>query len=269
MPEFEELKPVDSKTDYELKPGNKPRKSGPGDSAKKSQTGPDRPTAPKRARRGRYRTAYRKPRSGPVKRPSQPIAPESASGSEDRQKPVRPKPPPRKKRDPQAKAGQGKRPPRPGQQRHRNCGRSGGPRNRGDGRRPDRRGGHRGSARTKPARQGKPPAQKGLFGSILSRLKILFGIKEPEPEQPKRTHRRKPRRGKNYRPNKAKGSRPNRPSSQGGGSKRPADRDTHSKRRRPRRRRRRRGGPHPQKNLTGRKGPTNPSPASRKKPSSS
>ena len=42
MPEFEELKPVDSKTDYELKSRNNPKKSEPADSAKKSRTGLDR-----------------------------------------------------------------------------------------------------------------------------------------------------------------------------------------------------------------------------------
>ncbi len=271
MPEFEELKPVDSKTDYELKSRNNPKKGEPADSAKKSQTGLDQPAVPRRARRSRYHTAYRKPRSGPIKRPSSPIAQEPASGSEDRRKPVHSKPPPRNRRRPHAKAGQGKRPPRPGQQRQGNRGRSGGPRKRGDRKRTDRRNGHRGPARSKATRHGKPPAPKGLVDSILSRLKTLFGIKEPEPEKPKRTHRRKPRRGKHYRPNQPKGNRPNRPSPKGSDSKRAGGQDTHPKRRRPRRRRRRRGGPHPQKNLTGRKGPSNPSPsaASRKKPSSS
>ena len=267
MPEFEELKPVDSKTDYELKSGNNP---------KKSRTGLDRPAVPRRARRSRYHSAYRKPRSGPIKPPSKPMAQEPASGSEDRQKPERSKPPPRKRRRPHAKAGQGKRPPRSGQQRHRNRGGSGGPRKKGDRRRSDRRSGHRGPARSKATRHGKPPAPKGLFASILSRLKSLFGIKEPEPERPKRKHHRNRRRSKNYRPNKPRRNRPNRPSQKGGGSKRTAGQDTQPKRRPPRRRRRRRGGPprggsHPQKNLTGRKTPSNPSPsaASRKNPPSS
>ena len=276
MPEFEELKPVDSKTDYELKSGNNPKKSEPADSAKKSRTGLDRPAVPRRARRSRYHSAYRKPRSGPIKPPSKPMAQEPASGSEDRQKPERSKPPPRKRRRPHAKAGQGKRPPRSGQQRHRNRGGSGGPRKKGDRRRSDRRSGHRGPARSKATRHGKPPAPKGLFASILSRLKSLFGIKEPEPERPKRKHHRNRRRSKNYRPNKPRRNRPNRPSQKGGGSKRTAGQDTQPKRRPPRRRRRRRGGPprggsHPQKNLTGRKTPSNPSPsaASRKNPPSS
>ncbi len=271
MPEFEELKPVDSKTDYELKSRNNPNRSEPADSAKKSRTGLDRPPLPRRARRSRYRSSYRKPRSEPIKPPSKPMAPEPASGSEDRQKPERPKPHPHKKRRPHAKAGQGKRPPRSGQQRHRNRGGSGGPRKKDDRRRSDRRSGHRGPARSKATRHGKPPAPKGLFASILSRLKSLFGIKEPEPERPKRTHHRKRRRSKNYRPNKPRGNRPNRLSPKGGGSKRTAGQDTQPKRRPPRRRKRRRGGPHPQKNLTGRKTPSNPSPsaASRKNPPSS
>ena len=279
MPEFDEVKPVDSKTDYELKSKNLPKKSEPAKPVKNSQADFDQPAAPRRARRSRYHRVYRKPRSGPIKRPSPPVKPEPAAASEDSQKPVRSRPPRRKGPRPHAKADQDKRPPRHRQQRHGNRGRPGGPRKRGSKRPADYRSGHRRPSR-KPgrphaARHRKPPAPKGLVASILTRIKSLLGIKEPEPEKPKRKHYRKPRRGKNYRPNKAKGNRPKRPTPKGDGSKQTSGRDTRPKHRRPRRRRRRRGGPphgqkrpHAQKDLTGDKARSKPSPpaASPKKP---
>lgn len=279
MPEFDEVKPVDSKTDYELKSKNHPKKSEPAKPVKNSQADFDQPAAPRRARRSRYHRVYRKPRSGPIKRPSPPITPEPAAESEDSQKPVRSRPPRRKGPRPHAKADQDKRPPRHRQQRHGNRGRPGGPRKRGNKRPADHRSGHRRPSR-KPgrphaARHRKPPAPKGLVASILTRIKSLLGIKEPEPEKPKRKHYRKPRRGKNYRPNKAKGNRPKRPTHKGDGSKQASGRDSRPKHRRPRRRRRRRGGPphgqkrpHAQKDLTGDKARSKPSPpaASQKKP---
>lgn len=271
MPEFDEVKPVDSKTDYELKSKNHPKKSEPAKPVKNSQADFDRPAAPRRARRSRYHRVYRKPRSGPIKRPSPPTTPEPAAGSEDSQKPVRSRPPRRKGPRPHAKADQDKRPLRHRQRRHGNRGRPGGPRKRGNKRPSDHRSGHRRPSR-KPgrphaARHKKPPAPKGLVASILSRIKSLLGIKEPEPEKPKRKHYRKPRRGKNYRPNKAKGNRPKRPTPRGDGSKQVSGRDTPPKHRRPRRRRRRRVGPphgqkrpHAQKDLTGDKARSKPSP---------
>ncbi len=299
MPEFDEVKPVDSKTDYELKSKNHPKKSEPEKPVKQSQSGFDKPAAPKRARRSRYHRVYRKPRSGPIKRPSPPITPEPAAGSEDSQKPVRSRPPRRKGPRPHAKADQDKRPPRHRQKRNGNRGRPGGPRKRGNkrpadhrsgrrqpSRKPGRHGGprkrgnkrpadHRSGRRRpsrKPGRHGgprhrKPPAPKGLVASILTRIKSLLGIKEPEPVKPKRKHYPKRRRGKNYRPNKAKGNRPKRPTPKGDGSKQTSGRDTRPKYRRPRRRRRRRGGPrhgqkrpHAQKDLTGDKARSKPSP---------
>lgn len=279
MPEFDEVKPLDSKTDYELKSKNHPNKSEPAKPVKNSQADIDQPASPRRARRSRYHRVYRKPRTGPIKRPTPPITPEPAAGSEDSQKPVRSRPPRRKGPRPHAKAGQDKRPPRHRQQRHGNRGRPGGPRKRGDKRPADHRSGHRRPSR-KPgrphaARHRKPPAPKGLVASILTRIKSLLGIKEPEPEMPKRRHYRKPRRGKNYRPNKAKGNRPKRPTHKRDDSKQTSGGDTRPKHRRPRRRRRRRGGPphgqkrpQAQKDLTGDKARSKPSPpaASQKKP---
>ena len=277
MPEFEELKPVDSKTDYELKSRNNPKKKRTGRFRKKkpnrlgptgrAQAGPPLalpqciPETPVRT----DQTPFQTDQTGTGLR----VGGSSKTGNAPNRLRVK---------------GTALMPKRARVNGHPVRANNvieteavpEGPRKKGDRRRPDRRSRHRGPARSKATGHRKPPAPKGLFDSILSRLKSLFGIKEPEPEKPKQTHHRKRRRGKNYRPNKARGNRPNRPSSKGGGSKRPAGQDTHPKRRRPRRRRRRRGGPprggsHPQKNLTGRKAPSNPSPsgASRKKPSSS
>ena len=93
MPEFEEAKPVNSKTDYELESDNYPKKSEPADPVRSSPTSFSQPARPRRPRRSRYHRAYKKPQSGPIKRPPQTSASESPPAKEDSPKPERRHPP--------------------------------------------------------------------------------------------------------------------------------------------------------------------------------
>ncbi|MCZ6674869.1 MAG: hypothetical protein O7C75_18215 [Verrucomicrobia bacterium] len=263
MPEFEESKPINTKTDYEL---NSDSFSAPPQSNQHHIPTPPTPASvnkPSPRRRSRYhserKSAGPRPNRAPQPESAKPVQgtpehrsePASDSKGENRQDSAteRQQRPPRQNQNRYQRGhsddnreGEGS----PNRNRNQN-------RNRNRHRNRNRNQNRDGEARNRDNNQqrqnhqnrsapGKTPEKKGLIGSIISSIKGLFGIKEEEPE--KGNYRR------NHRPRRRKYNQGNRPQGQGD---REGDRGDQQKsengpqkqfaKKRPRRRRRRRPNP--------------------------
>jgi hypothetical protein len=289
MPEFEEAKPVNTKTDLEL---NSDSFSDPQESNQQHiPTPPSSPLAKKHAvRRSRYKSERRPAGVKPAPATPQPGNVSAPAARKDVVTPA-----PRRSDNKERSGNDGRenrqdrpqrqpRPPRNNQNRNRHRPREDNEnaedsqnrnRNRNRNRKQNREGDHVNSQNKQRRynQQGnrnsrKPQAKKGFFGSLISTIKGFFGIKEEEPKKQynrQRSGNRRPRRRKNYN----QGTLPQGQRNHGGDNRDPQQSEDGQPKKfakkRPRRRRRRHPNPENQQQNK----PSDSSPKSENQPNDS